>query len=158
MLSSVTKCYQLELMLSSVSIVIIWCYHVMLSSGMITPPFFIFPGNFTHSMSCPRLQKRTGPAVCSVHDSLKMSWFKSPVPGLRKGLVTPFWMLWHVQCLPRSKRWARGICSVPEPLYQALLKHWVVLDLRHMYLCGVCSVPDPRVLSTRVPCVLYLSL
>ena len=37
-------------MLSSVSIVIIWCYHVMLSSGMITPPFFIFPGNFTHSL------------------------------------------------------------------------------------------------------------
>ncbi len=29
--------------------VIIWCYHVMLSSGMITPPFFVFPGNFTHS-------------------------------------------------------------------------------------------------------------
>jgi hypothetical protein len=22
----------------------------MLSSGMITPPFFIFPGNFTHSL------------------------------------------------------------------------------------------------------------
>jgi hypothetical protein len=22
---------------------------MMLSSGMITPPFFIFPGNFTHS-------------------------------------------------------------------------------------------------------------
>ncbi len=31
--------------------VIIWCYHVMLSSGMITPPFFVFPGNFTHSIS-----------------------------------------------------------------------------------------------------------
>ncbi len=31
--------------------VIIWCYHVILSSGMITPPFFIFPGNFTHSFS-----------------------------------------------------------------------------------------------------------
>ncbi len=29
--------------------VIIWCYHVMLSSGMITHPFFIFPENFTHS-------------------------------------------------------------------------------------------------------------
>ncbi len=29
--------------------VIIWCYHVMLSSGMITPPYFIFPENFTHS-------------------------------------------------------------------------------------------------------------
>jgi hypothetical protein len=23
--------------------VIIWCYHVMLSSGMIAPPFFFFP-------------------------------------------------------------------------------------------------------------------
>ncbi len=33
--------------------VIIWCYHVMLSSGMITDPFFIFPENFTHSVkSC----------------------------------------------------------------------------------------------------------
>jgi hypothetical protein len=31
--------------------VIIWCYHVMLSSGMITPPFFIFPENFTHSFT-----------------------------------------------------------------------------------------------------------
>jgi hypothetical protein len=32
--------------------VIIWCYHVMLSSGMITPPYFIFPENFTHSYLC----------------------------------------------------------------------------------------------------------
>ncbi len=36
-------------MLSFGANVIIWCYHVMLSSGMITPPFFIFPENFTHS-------------------------------------------------------------------------------------------------------------
>jgi hypothetical protein len=36
-------------MLQSGANVIIWCYHVMLSSGMITPPFFIFPENFTHS-------------------------------------------------------------------------------------------------------------
>ena len=72
MLSSGMKCYHLERMLSSGANVIIWdkmiscganvvmlsfganviiwCYHVMLSSGMITPPFFIFPGNFTHSL------------------------------------------------------------------------------------------------------------
>jgi hypothetical protein len=37
------------IMVSSGAIVIIWCYHVMLSSGMITHPFFIFPENFTHS-------------------------------------------------------------------------------------------------------------
>jgi hypothetical protein len=37
------------IMVSSVANVIIGCYHVMLSSGMITHPFFIFPGNFTHS-------------------------------------------------------------------------------------------------------------
>ena len=37
------------IMVSSGANVIIWCYHVMLSSGMITPPFFVFPGNFTHS-------------------------------------------------------------------------------------------------------------
>jgi hypothetical protein len=37
------------LMVSSGANVIIWCYHVMLSSGMITHPFFVFPGNFTHS-------------------------------------------------------------------------------------------------------------
>ncbi len=78
MLSSGTKCYHLGLnvimwdamlssgadviiwdvmissganviMLQSGANVIIWCYHVMLSSGMITPPFFIFPENFTHS-------------------------------------------------------------------------------------------------------------
>ncbi len=36
-------------MVSSGANVIIWCYHVMLSSGMITHPFFIFPENFTHS-------------------------------------------------------------------------------------------------------------
>jgi hypothetical protein len=69
MLSSGMKRYHLELMLSSgtnviicdkmlssgASVimvssganVIIWCYHVMFSSGMITPPFFIFPENFT---------------------------------------------------------------------------------------------------------------
>jgi hypothetical protein len=33
--------------------VIIWCYHVMLSAGMITHPFFIFPENFTHSSGPP---------------------------------------------------------------------------------------------------------
>jgi hypothetical protein len=33
--------------------VIIWCYHVMLSSGMITSPYFIFPENFTHSSRNP---------------------------------------------------------------------------------------------------------
>jgi hypothetical protein len=37
------------IMVSSGANVIIWCYHVMLSSGMITPPFFVFPGNFTNS-------------------------------------------------------------------------------------------------------------
>ncbi len=36
-------------MLSFGANVIIWCYHVMLSSGMITPSYFIFPENFTHS-------------------------------------------------------------------------------------------------------------
>jgi hypothetical protein len=36
---------------SSGANVIIWCYHLMLSSGMITHPFFIFPENFTHSMT-----------------------------------------------------------------------------------------------------------
>jgi hypothetical protein len=36
-------------MLSFGANVIIWCYLVMLSSGMITPPFFTFPENFTHS-------------------------------------------------------------------------------------------------------------
>ncbi len=37
------------IMVSSGANVIIWCYHVMLSSGMITSPFFVFRGNFTHS-------------------------------------------------------------------------------------------------------------
>jgi hypothetical protein len=37
------------IMVSSGANVIIWCYHVMLSSGMITHPFFIFPENFTYS-------------------------------------------------------------------------------------------------------------
>jgi hypothetical protein len=37
------------IMLSFGANVIIWCCHVMLSSGMITPPYFIFPENFTHS-------------------------------------------------------------------------------------------------------------
>ncbi len=69
MLSSWTKCYHLGLnfiicdaLISSGANVIIWdemlsgayfiiwCYHVMLSSGMNTPPFFIFPANFTHSL------------------------------------------------------------------------------------------------------------
>jgi hypothetical protein len=37
------------IMVSSRANVIIRCYHVMLSSGTITHPFFIFPENFTHS-------------------------------------------------------------------------------------------------------------
>jgi len=56
MLPSGMKCYHVgwnviiwDEMLSSGANVIIWCYHVMLSSGMITQPFFIFPENFTHS-------------------------------------------------------------------------------------------------------------
>ena len=52
------KCYHLDLLLSSWANVIIWCYHVMLSSGMITPPFFIFPENFTHSVSTHFLSVR----------------------------------------------------------------------------------------------------
>ncbi len=40
------------IMVSSGANVTIWCYHVMLSSGMITHPFFIFPENFTHSYIC----------------------------------------------------------------------------------------------------------
>ncbi len=36
-------------MVSSGANVIIWCYHVMLSSGMKTHPSFIFLENFTHS-------------------------------------------------------------------------------------------------------------
>jgi hypothetical protein len=35
------------IMLQSGATVIIWCYHVMLSSGMITPSFFILRENFT---------------------------------------------------------------------------------------------------------------
>jgi hypothetical protein len=59
MLSSGTNviiCYKMlssraiVIMESSGANVIIWCYHVMLSSGMITHPFFIFPENFTHSI------------------------------------------------------------------------------------------------------------
>jgi hypothetical protein len=38
-------------MVSSGGNIIIWCYHVILSSGMITHPFFIFPENFTHSLA-----------------------------------------------------------------------------------------------------------
>ncbi len=61
LLSSGTKCYHLELLLSLEQMlsygvnVIIQCYHVMLSSGMITTPFFIFPGNFTHSMKTQQI-------------------------------------------------------------------------------------------------------
>ncbi len=43
------------IMLQSRANVIIWCYHVMLASGMITPPFFIFPENFTHSFMCTEM-------------------------------------------------------------------------------------------------------
>jgi len=43
------------IMVSSEANVIIWCYHVMLSCGMITHPFFIFPENFTHSF-CGKLR------------------------------------------------------------------------------------------------------
>ncbi len=38
--------------------VIIWCYHVMLSAGMITHPFFIFPENFTYSCQCQKTRKK----------------------------------------------------------------------------------------------------
>jgi hypothetical protein len=41
--------------------VTIWCYHVMLSSGMKTHPFFIFPENFTYSPASSKSKK-----VCQV--------------------------------------------------------------------------------------------
>jgi hypothetical protein len=47
-------------MFQSGATVIIWCYHVMLSSGIITPPFFIFPKNFTHSLGGPILSAQAG--------------------------------------------------------------------------------------------------
>jgi hypothetical protein len=45
------------IIVSSGANVILWCYHVMLSSGMITHPFFIFPENFTHSLERVLLEK-----------------------------------------------------------------------------------------------------
>jgi hypothetical protein len=45
----IISCGANVVMLSFGANVIVWCYHVMLSSGMITPPFFIIPENFTHS-------------------------------------------------------------------------------------------------------------
>jgi hypothetical protein len=44
------------IMVSSGVNVIICCYHVLLSSGMIKYPFFIFPENFTHSFFLPLFQ------------------------------------------------------------------------------------------------------
>jgi hypothetical protein len=61
MLSSGTKNYHVHganvVMLSFGAKVIIWCYHVMLSSGKITPSYFIFPENFTHSSAGDHLKK-----------------------------------------------------------------------------------------------------
>jgi hypothetical protein len=37
-------------MVSSGANVIIWCYHVMLSSGMITHPFFFLKTSLTHAI------------------------------------------------------------------------------------------------------------
>ncbi len=45
-------------MLSFGANVIIWCYRVMLSSWMITPPYFIFPENFTHSKLGQKTRQR----------------------------------------------------------------------------------------------------
>jgi hypothetical protein len=52
------------IMVSSGAIVIIWCYHVMLSSGMITHPFFIFPENFTHSIKMGMGRGNGGAVQC----------------------------------------------------------------------------------------------
>ncbi len=46
------------IMVLSEAYVIIWCYHVMLSSGMITHPFFIFPENFTHSFKISNFNEK----------------------------------------------------------------------------------------------------
>jgi hypothetical protein len=69
------------IMVSSGANFIIWCYHVMLSSGMITHPFFIFPENFTHSgktgCKCKeRGQKRTK-TKCELYHSLTTAFSKS---------------------------------------------------------------------------------
>ncbi len=50
------------IMVLSGAYIINWCYHVMLSSGMITHPFFIFPENFTHSLSSGHYQNVN--AIC----------------------------------------------------------------------------------------------
>ncbi len=74
-------------MLSFGAIVIIWCYHVMLSSGMITSPYFIFPENFTHSKNSPKF----------------LYWFLSPVKhgptrNSRTFLNTIFLSVCNVHC------------------------------------------------------------
>ena len=51
-----------DAILSSGANVIIWCYHVMLSSGMITPPFFIFL-----KTSLTRKQVKTGAFTVFTH-------------------------------------------------------------------------------------------
>ncbi len=68
------------IVLQSEANVFIWCYHVMLSSGMITPPFFLFflKTSLTRSILCR-------PLKC---------WYNfAPIYLLTEFLFVPSWVL-----------------------------------------------------------------
>ena len=52
--------------------VIIWCYHLLLSSEMITPPFFIIIENVTHS-HFPHIDL-CAPFTCSIFANILGGW------------------------------------------------------------------------------------
>jgi hypothetical protein len=105
-----------------------WLFHAGSRKRLVLPYVLSqTPENGWRLKSCPRPQKRTsalcpvtGPkkdwcfAVCPVPDSIKCRCLKScPKPQKRTGAT--YTLLNVVQCVPRSKRRASGVCSVPEP-------------------------------------------
>jgi hypothetical protein len=97
------------IIVSSGAHVILWCYHVMLSSGMLTHPFFIFPENFTHSKALPLSVLQPGPVPVVVNGFLaKIGTLEAVNRTFRLTLVT---LVTDFLLYP-SKRWSPHNCTL----------------------------------------------
>ncbi len=144
MLSSGMKCYHLGcnviirgkmlsceanvVMLSFGANVIIWCYHVMLSSGMITSPYFIFSENFTHSWICQKIAARSkyeggSPkficALCHVmYTAVLIGWDPCtipPIPRIGTRIRGRYWSAKIDDISPGQALWSFRECGMDNP-------------------------------------------
>ncbi len=129
-------------MVSSGANVIIWCYYVMLSSGMITHPFFIFPENFTHSFVCcflrvVKIMQIPNPVV------LKLSDFSACLNSITDSsavfkLIQNHFQVQIISLFGKScyQGWALGASSTIDTDSLIVLFPWFDIDFQADLICA----------------------